>query len=233
MNNPNLDILIQALFDIGPLANEMVFVGGCATALLITDPAATGIRETTDVDVLIEASTYAEYQSFADRLKAEGFREDTRDDAPICRWIKNTTVLDMMALDEAVLGFNNAWYRSAKETAIAHELPNRKIINLVDSVHFCATKLEAFVGRGNGDFISSHDLEDISAVVDGRSQLLHEVADAKGEIRNYVAAGFDELVKTSRFLDALPGHLSPDDASQRRLPQLIERYLKIASLNTR
>ena len=38
--NPNLDILIEAVEQLEELADEMVFVGGCVTGLLITDKAA-------------------------------------------------------------------------------------------------------------------------------------------------------------------------------------------------
>ena len=38
--NPNLEILILAIEQLGGLTDEMVFLGGCATGLLITDPAA-------------------------------------------------------------------------------------------------------------------------------------------------------------------------------------------------
>jgi len=42
--NPNLDILIQAVEQLGELTDEMVFIGGCATGLLITDKAAPPIK---------------------------------------------------------------------------------------------------------------------------------------------------------------------------------------------
>jgi hypothetical protein len=32
----------------------MVFVGGCATGMLLTDPAASPVRATFDVDVIVE-----------------------------------------------------------------------------------------------------------------------------------------------------------------------------------
>ena len=38
--NPNLEIMQLAVEQLGELVNEMVFLGGCATGLLITDPAA-------------------------------------------------------------------------------------------------------------------------------------------------------------------------------------------------
>jgi len=46
--NPNIEILTMAVSKLGPVADEMVFLGGCATGLLITDPAAppVGSRQT-------------------------------------------------------------------------------------------------------------------------------------------------------------------------------------------
>jgi hypothetical protein len=45
MANPNLQLLTDAAKLLEPLLGELVFVGGCATALLITDSAAAdGIR---------------------------------------------------------------------------------------------------------------------------------------------------------------------------------------------
>ncbi|RLA49906.1 MAG: hypothetical protein DRQ98_13560 [Gammaproteobacteria bacterium] len=55
-NNPNLIILELAVGALDSLADEMVFLGGCATGLLITDTAAPVIRVTKDVDVITEVS---------------------------------------------------------------------------------------------------------------------------------------------------------------------------------
>ncbi|TDY02868.1 hypothetical protein [Thiohalophilus thiocyanatoxydans] len=52
--NPNLEILMLAVDKLGELAEEMVFLGGCATGLLITDPAAPPIRVTRDVDAIVQ-----------------------------------------------------------------------------------------------------------------------------------------------------------------------------------
>jgi hypothetical protein len=39
----------------------MVFLGGCATGLLITDPVAPPIRETQDVDAIVQVASFAGY----------------------------------------------------------------------------------------------------------------------------------------------------------------------------
>ena len=90
--------------------------------------------------------------------------------------------------------------------------------------------LEAFRGRGQGNLLFSHDLEDLMAVVDGRASLLEEDRLSPPELRNDLAGQFHELLKTSAFLEALPAFLPPDQASQQRLPDLLETLRAITAL---
>jgi hypothetical protein len=94
-----------------------VFVGGCATELLITDKAAAEVRPTLDVDAIAEITSYAGYETFSERLRKLGFQEDASENAPRCRWRQKTTVLDVMPLDATILGFSNSWYRPAMDHA--------------------------------------------------------------------------------------------------------------------
>ncbi len=110
MTNPNFEMLRIAVENLDDLANEMVFVSGCTTGLLSTDEGAAEVRTTDYVDSIVEVTSYAQYNTFVEKLKAINFREDTREGAPTCRWVKGEIVLDVMPLDEKVLGFtNNLW----------------------------------------------------------------------------------------------------------------------------
>lgn len=60
IQNPNIEILEMAVACLGALADEMVFLGGCATGLLITDKAAPPIRATQDVDAIVEMVSHGE-----------------------------------------------------------------------------------------------------------------------------------------------------------------------------
>jgi hypothetical protein len=104
MANPNLQLLTDAARLLEPILGELVFVGGCATALLITDNAAADVRPTFDVDAIAEITSYAAYAEFSDRLRKLGFREDASESAPVCRWRQKTTTLDVMPLDETNSG---------------------------------------------------------------------------------------------------------------------------------
>lgn len=107
MSKHNLKLLAEAARLLKPLLGELVFVGGSTTALLITDKAAAEVRPTYDVDAIAEITSYAAYADFLQRLRKCGFAEDTSEGAPICRWRQKKTVLDVMPLDENILGFSN------------------------------------------------------------------------------------------------------------------------------
>jgi hypothetical protein len=229
MAHPNLQLLTEAARLLIPILDELVFVGGCTTALLISDPAAAGVRPTFDVDAISEITSYADYLRFSERLRKLGFAEDTGEGAPLCRWKQGHVKLDVMPLEEKILGFSNRWYVSAMASAMVHELEVGLRIRVVTAPYFCATKIEAFRGRGKGDYLSSHDLEDLIIVVDGRPELAEELRSAPDDVRPYVAEAVGQMLETADFIDALPGYLMPDEASQSRITVVLERLKEIAT----
>ena len=229
MAHPNLQLLTEAARLLIPILDELVFVGGCTTALLISDPAVGGVRPTLDVDAISEITSYANYLRFSQGLRDLGFTEDTSEGAPLCRWQHGHVKLDVMPLDEKILGFSNRWYVSAMESAQVHELEPDLRIRVVTAPYFCATKIEAFRGRGKGDYLSSHDLEDLITIVDGRPELTEELRSASDDVRLYIAEAVGQMLETTDFIDALPGYLLPDDASQSRITIVLERLKKISS----
>lgn len=163
------------------------------------------------------------------RLRDLGLTEDTSEGAPLCRWRCDDLIVDVMPIDEDVLGFSNHWYPSAIETAQTLSVAGHDI-RVVTPVYFVASKLEAFHGRGADDVTLSHDLEDIIAVIDGRSQILGEIAEAEREVRKYIASEIGALLKNEDFVEALSGFLLPDAASQARRALLEDRLIAIAGL---
>lgn len=82
--------------------------------------------------------------------------------------------LDVMPLEKDILGFTNTWYRGALQSPSRINLPNGLTIQVITAPFFLGTKMEAFRGRGRGDFQSSRDLDDFVAVVDGREDIIGE-----------------------------------------------------------
>lgn len=81
---------------LGPLRDRVVFVGGMIRSLLSTDPAAGPARPTDDVDLIIDVPTLTDYHTLGQTLRANGFREDTREGAPLCRWVVDEVTTDVM-----------------------------------------------------------------------------------------------------------------------------------------
>ena len=227
--NPNLDILMLAVEKLGKICDEMVFLGGSTTGLLITDQASPPVRETKDVDVIVEVTTHAEYYQLSEKLKKLGFKEDQSKDAPLCRWVMEGVILDVMPTDSKILGFSNVWYPIAMKEAVEIELPNGNKIKVVTAPYFLATKLEAFYGRGNRDYFLSHDLEDLISVVDGRPETIDEVRQSNEDVKNYLSEKISVLLNDSRFIEALPGKVPGDESSQLRIPIIIERLNMLKS----
>jgi hypothetical protein len=224
--NPNLAQLLDAVAKLRPLLDQIVFLGGCATGLLLTDAAAAPVRATIDVDAIVETTSYAEFAVLEQQLRKLGFHQPITEGSPICRWISGDLILDLMPTDPSILGFSNRWYGPALKHSQKVKISNYEI-RLVTAPYFLATKLEAFHGRGKNDYRMSHDLEDIITVIDGRPELADEVSLASEELRRYLSKEFRRLFSTSDFVDVLPGHLLPDQASQQRIPILVDRIQRI------
>ena len=213
-HDPNLAQVELAVELLGPLVSELCMVGGCTTGLLLTDPGSAPIRPTIDVDVVVAALTYTQYHEFGQRLRERGFAESTEEDDPICRWRQDSLILDVMPVSDA-LGFTNKWYGSAMGSRVPFELPSGKIAFHIDAPHFIATKLEAFASRGEDDPSCSHDVEDIVLVVDGRPEVLDEVANASDSLRAFIAHGFAGILADSLFVEAMEGYFDPAIAAER------------------
>lgn len=227
VNNPNLLMLEMAAEKLGLLVDVVVFLGGCATGLLITDPAAPPMRVTRDVDVIVEVASRSAYHRLSGKLRKLGFSEDSSPGAPICRWLTGNLVLDVMPTDPDLLGFGNQWFEKAFKAAQWAALPSEIIIKVLPAPHFIATKIEAFNHRGAGDFLLSRDVEDVIAVIDGRLELAGEINEAEPSLIKYITEHLSRWMKNSDFLDALPGLMPPDSASQARVTTIINRIEKI------
>jgi hypothetical protein len=231
-SHSNRELLITVAGRLKEVLSELVFLGGCTTGLLITDPAAAPIRVTNDVDVVVQVAGYGDYARFSKRLRALGFHEDSTEGAPICRWILEGMKLDVMPTDEKILGFSNRWYKSAVRNARTVVIEDLKL-RVVTAPYFFGTKLEAFRGRGNGDFYSSSDLEDIVTVIDGHSSIVEEVAAPPADLRNYIGGQVATLLNDADFLNALPGQLQRDEMSQARLPTILRKLKALSSLESK
>ena len=178
---------------------------------------------------MIEVVSQARYAGIEQKLRALKFDHDMRQGAPRCRWLLGNLTVDIMPADGDFLGLNTAWLREALATATLRLVPGGRL-RVVSPVGFIATKYVAFLDRGAGDYYASHDLEDLITVIDGRGKIVEEVAAADPALCTYVTRAMTALVGSEDFMEALPGHLPADAASQGRLAGLRRKLTGIAAL---
>lgn len=190
---------------LGPeLLPQVAFVGGCTTALLITDTfTLEAVRFTEDVDVIVHVLGPGRWQGLLAELRTHGFRESPFDDIT-CRMRlaqagSHDLIVDFMPDDVQILGFTNRWYADAVQTATDFSLSSGTVIRVVSPVHFVATKLEAYQGRGNNDPLASRDMEDLLSLVDGRETLAQKIATSPAVLKDYIAVHFARLLQHPDF----------------------------------
>ncbi len=229
MSNDLLTSMLLVAAKLNELALDHVFLGGSVLRFLLDAPDLTPVRQTRDVDVAIGVVAFEAYSALEERLRQAGFDHDMREGAPKCRWIFGDTIVDIMPAGGDYLGLNTAWFQEAVDTAKTIQV-GAATLSIVEPAAFLATKLEAFNDRGEGDYLASHDLEDVITVVDGRRHIVEDVQLAPRKLRDFVVTEFARLLAVGRFRDAIAAHLPPDEASQQRTPIVLSRLQAIAAI---
>jgi hypothetical protein len=227
----NIDDLVKVALGLDALTEKWVFTGGAIIGLLLDYPSLMNARPTKDVDVIVEVRTRIQYAELEEQLRGLGFKHDMSDGAPRCRWLFDDIRVDIMPVSDQTGELSDRWFDFALQTATKVRAGKAEIW-IVTAPCLLATKLETFKDRGKGDFIASHDIEDIITVVDGRDALVEEIDGSPTAMRRFIADTIAELLKDARFLDSLSGHLPPDEASQQRLPLILQRLQVIAALTS-
>ncbi|MBK6831709.1 MAG: nucleotidyl transferase AbiEii/AbiGii toxin family protein [Flavobacteriales bacterium] len=195
------------------LRDQVVFVGGAVVSLYANDPGADVPRPTSDIDLVMVVSSYAEYERLEERLRQLGFHHSPEDQI-ICRYRYHGVMVDIMPTDVPAIGPTNKWYIPGMANAVDHSLPDGSMIKLLTAPYFLATKLEAFKSRGD-DMRTSKDFEDIVFVLDSRLRMVDELREAPSELSDYLRREFGELLLRKGFEEAVAGHLDQRIASER------------------
>lgn len=112
-------------------------------------------------------------------------------------------------------------------------LPSGARIRCLPPDALLATKLEAFADRGAGDYLGAPDFEDIVVLVDGREELVDEVARASRELRTYVAAELRRYLDRPRAREAIVAHLEGGRGGRTRAEEVtMPRFQRLAGFSS-
>lgn len=224
MPSTNITMLQTVADGLGELKEDMVFVGGSVAELYVDNPAASDIRPTLDVDCVIELSSRTAHARLEDALRAKRFANDTTQGAPICRWVYQDILVDVMPTDPDVLGFTNIWYDDGVTNKITKTLPDGQQIFVFPVQYYVAAKFEAHKGRGGNDLRQSHDFEDIIYIFDNCPDILINIQNAPEDVKEYLKQECQTLLANDNLTEGIETALpyGSDEESTDIILELIE-----------
>jgi len=229
MSNSNITMLQTVANGLGELKEDMVFVGGSVAELYATDPAASDIRPTMDVDCVIELSSRRAHAELEENLRARRFQHDTSQGAPICRWVYRDILVDVMPTDPDVLGFTNIWYENGVTNKITKTLPDGQDIFVFPVEYYVAAKFEAHKGRGGNDLRQSHDFEDIIYIFDNCPELLENISNANASVKKYLKEECQNLLANKGITEGIESAL-PYGSGEESTDIIMELIQQIAGI---
>lgn len=75
----NLRMLEFVADKLQELCDDVVFLGGCTTAIFINDPASPDVRSTLDVDCIVDVISLNHYHKLERKLTERGFKKSIHD----------------------------------------------------------------------------------------------------------------------------------------------------------
>ncbi len=199
----NITRIKAVYYALGDLKDKVVFVGG-ATVSLYADSKSEEVRPTEDIDIVVEIWAYQEYSAVEEQLRQLGFVND-QTSGIVCRYSIQGLIVDVMPTQGDVLGFSNRWYQAGFENAVLCALGEEKI-KIFSAPYFLASKLEAFLNRGQNDGRTSKDFEDIVFLLQNRAKIWDEIADSDLLLSNYLKETFRKMMQNTNFEEWVDCH---------------------------
>jgi len=203
MHSTNILLLQIVASGLGELKDEMVFIGGAVAELYADNPAASEIRPTIDVDCIIKISSRLQFAGLEENLRTKGFKNDTSEGVPICRWIYKDIKVDVMPADSKILGFSNRWYEEGVEIKISKTLPDGTEVFVFPPEYYLAAKFEAHKGRGGNDLRQSHDFQDIIYILDNCSDILENISASNPSVKMYLKQECLKLLQNPNITEGI------------------------------
>lgn len=211
---------------LGPLNNQVVYVGGAVVSLYIDDPSADDVRPTKDLDLTMEIASLGELESLREDLVARGFVQTAMEDV-VCRFKYDDVLIDVMATIPIGWAPGNRWFEQGFKKAFTFDLDDLQI-RLLPLPYFLATKFDAFFDRGIKDIYASHDYEDIVYLLNHCSDISDQVLDSEDDVKIYLKESASKIIESRSLKEAIVGNLFYEKQEQR-FDLIIKKLTNIAN----
>lgn len=210
----NKEVIKKVASTLGELNNHVIYVGGATVSLYINDPAADDVRPTKDIDISISVVTIAELEKTREDLVSKGFTQSADLDV-ICRFRLDDILVDVMNTDPIAWAPANPWFKGGFENLEKVEIDGLTI-QIMPLTYFLASKFTAHDGRGGDDPRFSHDIEDISYILDNRTDW-HDILNQEKnkEVKAFLIERLETIKNSSKFQEAILGNLFYETSEER------------------
>lgn len=229
MSRTNRDRVLLIADALGRLCDKVVFVGGSVSEFYSDETASAEPRPTDDVDCIVNLSTYSSYMRFCNELSSLKFHNDTREGAPMCRYIfGENNIVDIMPVESTAIGESNRWYKPGFSFRKAYEIAAGRTIYLLPVGYYIATKLEALFSRGGKDYRGASDFEDIVYVSNSCKDLYQSVSQSRDvNLREYLSNSFSNLLNRENIDEEIECALFSGDEDRKEYIKDIFRKIAV------
>ncbi len=219
--------LCQALVNtLKPLQEKVVYLGGCACALLATD-AEIGRVPPNSLDLIVNTENDLALSSLGIELRQAGLMEVMLDNArenARGRWIFGPLELNVLNVNKQFHAFESRFTQEAFQNPRRYPLDGEKL-KLINPAFFLAIKIEAFQALGLNNYVKNSDLDDLIYVIAARPELPFDLKLATAPVKVFVIRALAELKSKSEFQAAAKRVLVSDSnisTFQQRLADLLK-----------
>ena len=211
---------------LGELNEKVAFVGGAVVGLYANDLAAEDVRPTKDIDITLQIASLGQLETLREELVAKGFKQYADEDV-ICRFRYEGILVDVMSTYPVGWAPANRWFAPGFKHLTRKQVGNTSI-QLLSCPYFLATKFDAHYDRGRTDPRTSKDFEDIVYLLDYVSDLEEQISVAPKDVKSYLKAEFESVLKDSVSQEAIMAQL-PYLIQTERFRIIMERIHDIVS----
>ena len=220
--------LCRALLNIlKPIQEKVVYLGGCACALLATDAAIARVPSNT-LDLIVNTENDLELSSFTIELRKAGLMEVVSDNArenARGRWIFGPLELNILNVNKQFDTFESRFTKEAFQNPRRYPLDAEKI-RLINPAYFLAIKIEAFQALGLNNYTKNSDLDDLIYIIASRPELAFDLKLATSPVKVFIIRNLAELKAKIEFQAAVKRALV-SDASCNTFNQRIADIIKV------
>ncbi len=195
------------------LRENVVFVGGAVVSLYANDPAADDVRPTKDVDIVLEIFSLTNLENLRENLGSKNFIQ-TAEDNVICRFRYEDVQVDVMSTHAVGWAPANPWFASGFERSEKVLIGNKEI-QILPFPYFLATKFSAFESRGDHDPRTSPDLEDITYLLDNRTDWVKNLQKSPSDVLGFLKNEFTKILNRKILQEAILGNLYFETQTER------------------